>query len=348
MMDEWHKQIENISSTAQKKIAHANTQEELASIYTELLGKKGVISTLSRALRTYSEEERRIRGPLLQSLRVTIESWYQDRLTAINIRPINKDIVCDITAYIAPTTYGGLHPYTHIITHIEDIFVSLGWSIVEGPEVEDEFHNFDALNIPPHHPAREQHDTFWLPTPHTLLRTHTSSVQVRTMMNRQPPLAICAPGRTFRHEATDATHDFVFMQCEGLFIDRNVSLAHLVGTIQICMQQLFRNYTIQVRLQPDYFPFVEPGLQFSVSCPFCSSGCSVCKKSQWIEIGGAGLVHPHVLRTCSIDPDIWNGFAFGFGIERIAMLLYHINDVRLFKTGKKAFLQQFAHVPQGK
>jgi phenylalanyl-tRNA synthetase alpha chain len=232
-----------------------------------------------------------------------------------------------------------------LIERIEDIFLALGWSRAEGPEVEDEFHNFNALNIPPHHPARDDHDTFWLSHPSALLRTHTSSVEIRYLQREVLPCAIFAPGRVFRHEATDATHDFAFMQCEGLLVDKHVSLAHLRAILTLFMQQLFDNNKLALRVRPSYFPFVEPGLEVDVTCPFCTSGCSICKRTGWIELGGAGLTHPAVLKACDIDPQQWTGCAFGFGIERLGQLFYRIPDVRLFKTGKIRFLEQIASIP---
>lgn len=236
---------------------------------------------------------------------------------------------------------GHVHPITLAIAKISDIFYKMGFDTVDGPELEDEWHNFDALNVPKDHPARDMQDTFWLKLPGHLLRTHTSSVQIRHMTSHKPPFAICAPGRVYRNEATDATHDFIFNQVEMLLVDKNVSIANLLGLIEVFLRALFNNPELKVRVRTSYFPFVEPALEVDMSCPFCSAGCSICKKTRWIEMGGAGLVHPNVLTACKIDPEQWSGCAFGFGLERLIMLKTQISDVRLLKTGKIDFLKQF-------
>ena len=218
----------------------------------------------------------------------------------------------------------------------------MGYDIADGPEVETDFYNFQALNIPADHPARDMHDTFWLTTPSLLLRTHTSPVQIRAMEHKPLPLAIFAPGRTFRNEATDASHLFMFTQGEGLVIDKNISIANLLATARAFLQAFFEKEDLHIRARPGYFPFVEPGIEIDASCPFCSGkGCSPCKKTGWIELLGAGLVHPNVLKAGGIDPQEYSGFAFGFGIERLAMIKYGINDVRLFHSSKLPFLRQF-------
>ena len=217
----------------------------------------------------------------------------------------------------------------------------MGYQIVEGPEVETEYYNFEALNIPKNHPARDIMDTLWLTMPGYLLRTHTSTVQVHSMETKKLPLAIIAPGRVFRHEATDATHDFQFNQIEGVVIAENISLTHLLGTIKAFFRTLFNKEDLELKIRPDYFPFVEPGLEISISCPFCTEGCSLCKKTRFIEMGGAGLVHPNVLECSEINSKKYTGFAFGLGVDRIAMLMYGINDIRLFSTSKLEFLKQF-------
>ncbi len=219
--------------------------------------------------------------------------------------------------------------------------MSMGFEIADGPEIETEYINFEALNIPADHPARDMQDTFWLDVPGMLLRTHTSSVQIHTMHKRTTPIAAVSLGRCYRNEATDATHDYVFMQCEGIFIDKNVSMAHLLGTMKAWLQAFFENKTIDIRIRPSFFPFVEPGVEVDCTCPFCTNGCSICKKTGWIELGGAGLIHPHVLKAGNIDPEIYSGFAFGFGLTRLVMLMYGIRDIRLLHEGSLEFLKQF-------
>ena len=217
----------------------------------------------------------------------------------------------------------------------------MGYKIAEGPELETEFYNFTALNIPEYHPARDIQDTFWLKIPGMLMRTQTSSVQIHEMAKKDLPIAILASGRCYRNEATDASHDFVFMQVEGLLIDKKISLANLLATLKTCLRAIFDKDDLEIRVRPGYFPFVEPGLEIDVLCPFCKSGCSVCKKTKWIEIVGAGLVHPNVLKHGGLDPKEYTGFAFGFGLTRLVMLKYGINDIRLLNSGKLEFLQQF-------
>jgi phenylalanyl-tRNA synthetase alpha chain len=217
----------------------------------------------------------------------------------------------------------------------------MGWHIADGPEVETDYYNFTALNIPDEHPAREMHDTFWLDVPGMLMRTHTSTVQIHTMKKKELPLAVFAPGRCYRNEATDASHDFMFTQGEGLVIDKNISIANLLAIAQTFLQEFFEKKDLKIRARPGYFPFVEPAIEIDASCPFCKNGCSVCKKTTWIELLGSGLVHPNVLRHGNINPDLYRGCAFGFGMERLAMVKYGINDIRLFHSSKLQFLDQF-------
>ncbi len=238
---------------------------------------------------------------------------------------------------------GHLHPITQIIRDITAIFAELGFSVARGPEIENEHHNFDALNIPSYHPARDMWDTFWLqPTAmKQLLRTHTSPVQVRYMETHTPPIRIIAPGKVFRHEATDATHEAQFHQIEGLMVGTDVSLAHLKWVLEIFFGKLFSR-SVLVRMRPSFFPFVEPGVEIDMSCFKCGgTGCSLCKHTGWIEIMGAGMVHPKVLEAVGIDPTVYRGFAFGGGIDRLAMLLYGIDDVRLLYSGDLRLINQF-------
>ena len=235
---------------------------------------------------------------------------------------------------------GHLHPLSQIIRAAVDIFSDLGFAVASGPEVETDYYNFDALNVPKDHPARDMQDTFWLKAGN-VLRTHTSPVQVRYMEAHKPPLRIVVPGRVFRHEATDATHEAQFYQLEGLMVDRGVSMAHLKGVLGEFFKKLF-GLDVQIRLRPSYFPFVEPGAEIDMSCFKCSGqGCGVCKQTGWIEIMGAGMVHPNVLTGVGIDPNEWSGFAFGVGVDRLAMLKYGIDDVRLFYSGDVRFVNQF-------
>ncbi len=320
------------------------TQEELEALRLKYLSRNGIFANLMTNLKVLSLEEKKELGPELNRFKQQATDAYDKKQTELTHRAQQADLKkkeqFDVTAS-KRIPKGTLHPLTQIIEHIENIFISMGFIIADGPEVETPFYNFEALNIPTDHPAREMHDTFWLNLPGLLLRTHTSSIQIHTMQTLKPPFAICAPGRAYRHEATDATHDFVFNQCEGLVVDKNISIADLLGTVKVFMQALFNKQTLDIRVRPSYFPFVEPGLEIDITCPFCTQGCSVCKKRGWIELGGAGLVHPNVLRACGIDPQEWSGFAFGLGVERLTMLIYQIHDIRLFKSAKLDFLNQF-------
>ena len=238
---------------------------------------------------------------------------------------------------------GHIHPLSQVIRKVTDVFIDLGFSVVQGPEVETEENNFDRLNVPKDHPAREMHDTFFLEPKedHKLLRTHTSPVQIRYMMENKPPIKIVVPGRVFRYEATDATHEVQFYQIEGLWVDNKVSLADLKGTLTHFLSKFF-GQEIAIRLRPSYFPFVEQGVEIDMSCFKCSGkGCPICKQTGWIEIMGAGMVHPYVLNSCGINPRDYQGFAFGVGVDRIAMLKYGIDDIRLFYSGDLRLINQF-------
>ncbi len=326
-------------------VARAGTVKELETIRTTYLGRSGIIAGLTAELKGLSLEAKRLFGPELQHFKAAAEDAITMKLRDLealaHADAIAQKALFDVTAYKPGMLRGSLHPATHTIERIEDILISMGFEILDGPEAETEECNFDALNIPENHPARDFQDTFWLPHPHILLRTHTSSVQIRGMRQRQPPFSIAATGRTYRNEATDASHDFVFMQCEGIVVDRKISIAHLLATMKQFLQALFEKDQLDIRVRPNYFPFVEPGFEMDITCPFCATGCSVCKQSRWIEIVGAGLVHPHVLRAGGINPDEYSGFAFGFGLTRLIMLRYGISDIRLLHSGKVDFLKQF-------
>lgn len=328
----------------ESSLALVHDEQGLEQIRIAFLGRTGHIAALMKSLSSLSVEEKRIFGPLLNAFKQSAESAYEHKKEQLFAAKINaehqKNIHFDVTATRLNQTFGTLHVYTHIIEKLEDIFISMGYDIVDGPEIETPYYNFEALNIPADHPAREHHDTFWI-SDTKLLRTHTSTVQIRTLEKSELPLAIFAPGRVYRNEALDASHEFNFTQGECLFIDKNASISNLLATAQTFLQAFFENDALKIRVRPGYFPFVEPGLEIDASCPFCADGCSTCKKTGWIELLGAGLVHPNVLLSCNIDPEQYSGFAFGFGIERLAMIKYGINDIRLFHSNKIEFLQQF-------
>lgn len=322
------------------------TLESLEAARVTFMGRSGHIVGLMDELKKLSLEEKREVGPLLNDFKIFAENLFVSCKEGILQEKARLESQAmaqfDVTAYTYNKTPGSLHVYTRITNELEDIFTSMGYELADGPELETEFYNFDALNIPASHPARDMFDTIWIADlPNTLLRTHTSPVQVRAMQAKGAPLAVFAPGRVYRHEATDATHEFMFSQIEGLLVDKNISIAHLLATTKTFLAKLFDKKNIEIRVRPSFFPFVEPALEIDVACPFCSSGCSICKHSRFIEIMGAGLVHPHVLKSGGINPDIYSGFAFGFGLERLSMIRYGINDIRLFHENKLSFLEQF-------
>jgi len=345
-MKDLKKQIELFQQEFYTDINKAHNKEGLETIRIKYLARNGILSSLMDQLKMLSNDEKRTLGPLLNQLKQDSEKIFLDKQhfieNEIETIKATKRMNFDVTMYKVPEFKGSLHPYSLIIEQIENIFISMGYEIAYGPEVETEFHNFDALNIPKDHPAREAHDTFWLNLPGKLLRTHTSTVQIHSMLSKKPPMALISHGRVFRNEATDSSHDFMFQQLEGLVIDKNISMAHLLGTINNFLKTLFENDNLEIKVRPSYFPFVEPGVEIDMTCPFCKIGCPTCKKTGWIEMGGAGLVHPNVLKAVNINPDEFSGFAFGFGLTRLIMLRYGISDIRLLHSNKIDFLQQFS------
>ena len=338
--------LEQIKADFDHDIITVSSLKELDQIRINYLGRKGKIATAMAQLKDLTIEEKRAIGPVSNGIKEHISDKILDMHKRLEREAQDQKEAAfahfDVTAYKATGAFGSLHPYTQVIRDIELIFTSMGFEIADGPEVETAFVNFEALNIPENHPARDMHDTFWLDVPGMLLRTHTSTVQVHALQKHKFPLAIVAPGRCYRHEATDASHDFMFMQCEGVFIDKKVSLAELFATAQTFLQEIFQKKDLSIRMRPGFFPFVEPGIEIDMTCPFCTSGCSTCKKTGWIEICGSGLIHPNVLKACGIDPKEYSGFGFGFGLTRLVMLKYGINDIRLLHENKLEFLKQFS------
>lgn len=339
-----HAQIQLLEQQFAKNLIESITLQAIEQLRIDYLGKQGAITQLMADLKNCSIEDKKIFGPICNQLKITIQNQLttaeqsiyqkeQDRLATV---AANFDISINKTDQF----YGSLHPYTQITQEIEDIFISMGFAVADGPELETAEHNFDALNIPTDHPARAESDTFWLPDMQRLLRTHTSTVQIKTMHEQTPPIAIICPGRALRNESTDASHDFMFMQIEGMMIDKNISIANLLAILKEFLDKLFGK-SLKLRVRPGFFPFVEPGLEIDAQCPFCLNGCSTCKQSCWIELLGAGLIHPQVLAHAGINPNIYSGFAFGSGLTRLAMLKYHITDIRLLHSGKIEFLEQF-------
>ena len=334
--------IDTLKNDLEQKINDVSNETDLESFRLQHLSRQGSIAQLFEQLKAIDAEQKRLVGPSLNELKKEIqrlfdekkEKLFQDLIHAQQEKQKHFDVTISKT-----TLHGSLHPYTLITKQIQDIFISMGFKVADGPELETEFFNFTALNVPQNHPAREDSDTFWIDPTH-LLRTQTSTVQIRTMQTQTPPIAIIAPGRTMRNEATDASHDFMFMQFEGMYIAKNVSVSNLLATLKIFLTKLFEQ-EIKIRVRPGYFPFVEPGLEIDASCPFCTTGCSTCKRTGWIELMGAGLIHPNVLRHGGIDPEKYSGFAFGFGLTRLTMLKYKISDIRLLHSSNLQFLKQF-------
>lgn len=337
--------IKTIESDLHAQLAQASSLKDVEDIRVSFLGKKGSVTQLLGQMKDLPLDEKKNVGPQLQAFRLAAEEAIEARKTALQqaiaAQELQKAQSFDVTMELSKAQQGHLHPYTQFVEEIQRIFLSMGYEIWDGPELETDFHNFGALNIPADHPARDMYDTFWTTAAGQLLRTHTSTVQVRTMQGRKPPLAGVAPGRVYRHEAVDASHDFMFMQCEGLFVAKNVTVAHLFATAETFLKALFEKDSLDIRIRPGFFPFVEPGFEIDMRCVFCKSGCSVCKRSTWIEVFPGGMVHPNVLTACGIDPEVYSGFAFGFGLTRLAMLKYGIDDIRLLYGGRLKFLEQF-------
>jgi phenylalanyl-tRNA synthetase alpha chain len=340
-MSTLHERIAEQLILWQQALANVNSHQQLEEIRIAFLGKKGCVQELFECLGTSSLDEKRICGPLLNTLKKTCESDVKAKKELLAAQQEHTDRSFDVTASVPGQLEGSLHPYTHFITEVQNIFLSMGFELLDGPEVETDYHNFTALNIPSDHPARDMYDTFWLNVPGMLMRTHTSTVQMRAMKEKKLPLAGICTGRVFRHEAVDASHDHTFFQCEGILIDKNVTLANLFGVIKEFLRALFGSDSLAIRTRPGFFPFVEPGVEIDMQCPFCKTGCSTCKKTRWIEVFPGGMIHPNVLKEAGIDPLQYSGFAFGFGLTRLAMLRYGIKDIRTLSNGKVKFLNNF-------
>jgi len=335
--------LRELQSSSLARIHSASNAQELEALRIEVLGRKGALTLAAKEMGKLDPEARKRFGMALNSAKQALESALETRageFAAQALRTRLEGEWLDLTLPAPGPRRGHLHPITQIQRELEDLFRSLGFTVLDGPEVETEYHNFDALNIPRSHPARDMQDTFWLEGGN-LLRTHTSPVQVRGMERLGPPLRMIAPGRVFRNESVDASHEHTFYQIEGMMIDRNVSVAHLVYFMKTMLGGIFHR-DVDVRLRPGYFPFVEPGFELDIRCLICGgAGCAVCKQSGWVEQLGCGLVHPNVLRMSNIDPDQWTGFAFGLGLTRLAMMRYGIDDIRHLQGGDLRFLEQF-------
>jgi phenylalanyl-tRNA synthetase alpha chain len=336
-------QIQQLQAAALGRIEDARSMDALEAVRVDVLGRKGSLGQFSKEFGKLAPAERAAAGKALNAAKEKLESAFDARKRAFDTEALNARLESewiDLTLPAPGPRPGSLHPVSQVQMELEDLFTSLGFAVLDGPEVETEYHNFDALNIPASHPARDMQDTFWL-TDGNLLRTHTSPVQVRGMERLGPPLRMIAPGRVFRSEEVDASHEHTFYQVEGMMVDRNVSVAHMLYFMKTLLSATFRR-EVTIRLRPGYFPFVEPGFELDIQCLICGgSGCAVCKQSGWVELMPCGLVHPNVLHMSGIDPDEWGGFAFGLGLTRLAMMRYAIDDIRLMQSGDLRFLRQF-------
>jgi phenylalanyl-tRNA synthetase alpha chain len=332
--------LKSLKIKAKKELENSSDLRQLEEVFKKYLGKKGEITLILRSLEELPKEKRAKIGGEANDLKGFIKMEFEKKKAVLTTSLAGLAGKIDITAPAKKSFAGHLHPLTLITRKAEEIFQSMGFSVIEGPEIESEWYNFDALNIPKDHPARDAWDTFYLKNG-MLLRTHTSPVQIRYMEKNQPPLRIIVPGRIFRHEATDASHEFDFNQLEGLMIGKDISAANFKALIQEFYRRFFGK-PVKIRLIPSFFPFVEPGFQVDISCLNCAGkGCPVCKRTGWLEMMGAGMVHPDVYKYAGLNPKGLTGFAFGMGLERLAMMKYKINDIRLFHSGDIRFLQQF-------
>ncbi len=342
--------LNQLKSAALAEISAAKTAEALKEVERKILGKEGSLKAILAGLKDLSPEEKQETGRAANELKNTIEAALKSRQAALELEAISSALESDWIDLTQPGTKyesGHIHPLYQTLEEVELIFQQMGFTIVDGPEIESEFYNFEGLNIPAHHPARDMQDTFFIDQApdkkegRLVLRTQTSPNQVRAMQKYGAPLQIIVPGRVFRNEATDASHEHTFDQVEGLLIGEDISIAHLKGVMQGFLTRLFHK-EMKVRFRPGYFPFVEPGLELDMSCVFCGGeGCRVCKKTGWIEFMGCGMVHPNVLKASGIDPKKYQGWAFGFGLTRLVMMHYGINDIRHLTSGDLRINEQF-------
>jgi len=334
--------LQALLQQAESELQQARDLSELDRVRVRYLGKKGLFTQRLQALGELPPERRPAAGKAINEARRTFQQALEDRRRRLHQARLEARLAAetlDVTLPGRGQRSGGLHPVTRTLERIRRIFVGAGFEVAEGPEIEDDYHNFEALNIPPHHPARAMHDTFYLDA-HTLLRTHTSPVQIRVMESGKPPFRVIAPGRVYRCDS-DLTHTPMFHQVEGFLVDDEVSFADLRGVLDQFLR-LFFEQDVRVRFRPSYFPFTEPSAEVDVSCVMCGGeGCRICGRSGWLEVMGCGMIHPNVFQAVGIDPDRYSGFAFGLGVERLAMLRYGIGDLRLFFENDLRFLEQF-------
>ena len=340
--------IEGLSESFRKDLLESADQASVLNLKSKFLGKQGALSEILKGLKDATPEDRKTIGQQAHQLKEYIQDEVAKKLSLIEREEINEklkknkiDFSLRNSVLETGLSAGGYHPVHIVQREIEDIFLSMGFEILDGPHIEDEFHNFEALNIPGDHPARDMQDTFWFEDKAHLLRTHTSTIQVRGMETRKPPFKFVGPGKVFRCERTDASHEMCFHQLEGMLVDKDVSVANLIYFMKTLLSEIFKK-DVDVRLRPGFFPFVEPGFELDISCLICSGkGCSVCKQTGWVELLPCGMVHPNVLKAGGIDPDEYNGFAFGLGLDRLVMMKYGIDDIRHLHSADLRFNSQF-------
>lgn len=336
-------QLEAILSNAKNELSETQNARELDAVRVKYLGKKGELTAILKGMKNVAPEERPVIGQLVNDVRAELEAALEkqgEKLEQSALEEKLKSEALDVTIPAEQITLGHKHPLSVVLDEIKDIFIGLGFQIAEGPEVEYDHYNFEALNIPKEHPARDTQDTFYI-SDNVVLRTQTSPVQVRVMENQKPPIRIIAPGRVFRSDAVDATHSPLFHQIEGLVVDKNITMSDLKGILELFAKRLYGENTV-VRFRPHHFPFTEPSAEMDIQCYQChGEGCRLCKGEGWIEILGCGMVHPKVLETCNIDPEVYSGYAFGIGLERTVMGRFKIDDIRLFYENDVRFLHQF-------
>ena len=332
-----------IKEAAFNEIAAAENSGALEEIRVKYLGKKGELTTILRGMGSLTPEERPIVGKLVNEAKSEVEAKLEEVGTAIKTKEKNAKLASEVIDISLPgkkQVIGKRHPLDLTLERMKEIFISMGFSIEDGPEVELDHYNFEALNIPKDHPARSEQDTFYI-NDNIVLRTQTSPIQIRTMENQEPPIKMISPGKVYRSDAVDATHSPIFYQMEGLVIDKGVTFADLKGTLELFAKKMFGDKVV-TKFRPHHFPFTEPSAEMDATCFVCEGkGCRVCKGSGWIEILGCGMVHPNVLRNCGIDPEVYSGFAFGFGVDRMVMLKYGIDDIRALYESDMRFLNQF-------
>ena len=335
--------LEQIRAQAAAALKNAADERSVDEIRIQFLGKKGELTSILKQMGSLSAEERPKMGQLANEIRGDIENTIAGTMAAMKKRALDRRLekeTLDVTIPGKKPALGRLHPLNSTLNQLIDIFRSMGFDVVDGPEVENDYYNFEALNVPKDHPARDMQDTFYL-AENLLLRTQTSATQIRTMEQRKPPIRMICPGRVYRSDEVDATHSPVFHQVEGLVVDKGITMCDLKGTLEQMAHEIYGPET-KVKFRPSFFPFTEPSVEVDVSCSECGGkGCRVCKGSGWIEILGAGMVHPKVLKGCGIDPEVYSGFAFGIGLDRLTTTRHKISDIRLLFENDRRFLEQF-------